>query len=69
MQYDPSSNGIHNVSWVLNGAFQEIDIATGAVLFEWNSLDHVPVTLSQVMPGTTDISGNGLTTDTAWDYL
>ena len=29
---------------VLSGVVQEIDIATGKVLFEWDSLDHVPVT-------------------------
>jgi Arylsulfotransferase (ASST) len=28
----------------LSGVVQEIDIATGQVLFEWSSLDHVPVT-------------------------
>jgi hypothetical protein len=28
----------------LTGSVLEIDIATGKVLFEWNSLDHVPVT-------------------------
>jgi hypothetical protein len=29
---------------VLSGVAQEIDIATGALVFEWDSLDHVPVT-------------------------
>jgi hypothetical protein len=28
----------------LSGVVQELDIATGKVLFEWDSLDHVPVT-------------------------
>ena len=28
---------------VLDGAVQEIDIKTGLVLFQWDSLDHVPV--------------------------
>jgi Arylsulfotransferase (ASST) len=28
----------------LSGTVQEIDIASGKVLFQWNSLDHVPVT-------------------------
>ncbi len=30
--------------FVLSGVAQEIDIATGKVLFQWDSLDHVPVT-------------------------
>lgn len=30
--------------YVLSGVAQEIDVATGALKFEWDSLDHVPVT-------------------------
>ncbi len=42
--------------YVLSGVVQEIDIATGALLFEWDSLDHVPLTESQQVfaGGTTD---------------
>ncbi len=29
---------------VFSGVAQEVDVATGEVLFEWSSLDHVPVT-------------------------
>jgi hypothetical protein len=32
---------------VVNGVVQEIDIATGSVLFEWNSEDHVPFSESE----------------------
>jgi hypothetical protein len=32
---------------VLNGVVQEIDIRTGAVLFQWNSADHVPYSASE----------------------
>ena len=32
--------------WVLSGVVQEIDVATGDLVFEWDSLDHVPVTES-----------------------
>jgi Arylsulfotransferase (ASST) len=32
---------------VINGVVQEIDIATGTVLFEWNSEDHVPFSESE----------------------
>ena len=28
----------------LSGVVQEIDIPSGRVLFEWSSIDHVPVT-------------------------
>lgn len=50
--------------WVSNNGFQEIDIATGKVNFEWNTLDHVPITESTVavrqMPGEYSMS---------WDYM
>ena len=37
---------------VINGVVQEIDIATGKVLFQWNSEDHVPFSESeQPLPG------------------
>jgi hypothetical protein len=32
---------------VIDGVLQEIDIATGQVLFEWNSADHVPYSQSE----------------------
>ena len=32
---------------VINGVVQEIDIATGKVLFQWNSADHVPFSQSE----------------------
>jgi Arylsulfotransferase (ASST) len=41
---------------VINGVAQEIDIATGQVLFQWNSTDHVPFSQSEqplpASPGT-----------------
>lgn len=30
--------------WVHDGVIQEVDVATGEVVFEWSALDHVPVT-------------------------
>jgi hypothetical protein len=35
---------------VLDSVVQEIDIPTGLVLFEWHSLDHVPVTAGYTNP-------------------
>jgi hypothetical protein len=32
--------------WAISGVAQEIDVATGDLVFEWDSLDHVPVTES-----------------------
>ena len=41
--YDLSSVGGPSDGSVLDGVVQEIDVATGNVLFEWHSLDHVPL--------------------------
>lgn len=41
--YDLSSVGGPKDGQVVDGVAQEIDLATGHVLFEWHSLDHVPI--------------------------
>ncbi|MCJ1391747.1 hypothetical protein MMC18_004612 [Xylographa bjoerkii] len=65
----PGNTALENITWLQVGIFQEIDLATNNVLFEWQSSDVVPVSASYVMPGTTDISGTGLTENSAWDYF
>ena len=45
----------------INGIVQEIDIATGKVLFQWNSADHVPFSDSHApMPSSSS---------TQWDWF
>jgi Arylsulfotransferase (ASST) len=41
LRYDLSKLGGPKDGWLLSGVAQEIDIATGKLLFEWDSLDHV----------------------------
>lgn len=70
VQYDLSNYGVQGgMGWIVRPMFQEIDITTGAVLFEWNGLDHVSPDYSYSQLNSTDVSGNGLTYTTAWDYL
>jgi hypothetical protein len=45
--YDLSSVGGPANGSVFDGVVEEIDVATGRVLFEWHSLDHVPLTESE----------------------
>src|SRR6202167_3288457 len=46
---------------VIDGVVQEVDIATGKVLFQWNSADHVPYSQSeQPLPASTS---------TPWDWF
>jgi hypothetical protein len=60
---DLSSVGGPASGYVLSGVVQEIDIATGALLLEWDSLDHVPLTESWQL-----VSSTG-TSYYPWDYF
>lgn len=51
--------------WILDGVFQEVDIETGDVLFQWNAIDHVSVEESYSL---LDEDGGG-TEDNPWDYF
>ncbi|KAJ5762118.1 uncharacterized protein N7511_005500 [Penicillium nucicola] len=68
--YDLSAYGIQPPNgWVMDGMFQEVDIKSGDVLFEWGSLDHIPLSESYVPLGINPVVGNGLSNLTAWDYF
>lgn len=66
---NPSFKIKNGMGWIVEGVFQEVDIETGRVVFEWRSLDHVDPSVSYIYPGTTDTSGDGLAEDTPWDYF
>jgi len=58
---DLTSLGGSSHQKVIDGVVQEIDIAIGKVLFQWNSADHVPYAQSeQPLPSSPD---------TAWDWF
>lgn len=67
--YDLSHIGIETQGWVQNSIFQEIDLASGKVVFEWRSLDHVEPWTTYVYPKTSDVAGDGLSAPSPWDYL
>lgn len=54
--------------WVVNAIFQELDIETGKVLFEWSSLDHV-TPFESVLPVNEGQAGAGFNSSDAWDYF
>ena len=72
---DLSSIGGPTNQTVINGVVQEIDIATGKVLFQWNSEDHVPFSESeQPLPATANSPWdwfhiNAIKIDTDGNYL
>lgn len=57
------------VGWLMESVFQEIDVETNDVLFEWRSLDHVDPSSSYTWPAHTDTSGTGLNVHEPWDYF
>ncbi|KAK5199015.1 hypothetical protein LTR99_001054 [Exophiala xenobiotica] len=57
------------LGYIQQGAFQEVDVDSGKVLFEWKSLDHVDPSESYVDPSTTEISGSGENSASPWDYF
>ncbi|KAF2156177.1 hypothetical protein K461DRAFT_265603 [Myriangium duriaei CBS 260.36] len=68
--YDLSAYNINSgLGWVTQGVFQEINVTTGEVLFEWFSTNHVDISETQLKPNSTDTSGNGLSAGTAFDYF
>ncbi|KAH3662564.1 hypothetical protein OGAPHI_005816 [Ogataea philodendri] len=54
--------------WIVNAIFQELDLETGEVLFEWASLDHVSPHES-VLPINPGYAGSGYNSSDAWDYF
>ncbi|KAL4762616.1 ASST-domain-containing protein [Aspergillus foveolatus] len=69
-QFDMSIWNIKGgMGWLMESVFQEIDVESGKVLFEWRSLDHVDPSVSYTYPGHTDTSGTGLEPRSPWDYF
>ncbi|CAK7235484.1 hypothetical protein SBRCBS47491_009308 [Sporothrix bragantina] len=54
-------------TWIVDARFQELDIATGKIVFEWSSLDHVSPDES-ALPLPRGLAGVGTSSATAWDY-
>ncbi|KAI9833769.1 MAG: hypothetical protein M1819_003502 [Sarea resinae] len=69
-QYDLSAFGVKSgLGWIMESIFQEVNVTTSEVIFEWRSLDHVDPSDSYTLPGSTDTSGDGLGKGTPWDYF
>ncbi len=68
--YDLSRIGINkSQGWIMDSIFQEINVSDNSVIFEWNALNHVAPWYSYVYPRSSDVSGDGLSPQTPWDYL
>ncbi|RDW92203.1 hypothetical protein BP5796_01597 [Coleophoma crateriformis] len=68
VQRDLSSKGFTaGLGWLYDCGFKEYDLETGKVLFEWSSLDHVPIDESAVEINLSQ--GFGSSTLNPWDYF
>ncbi|KAH8908483.1 hypothetical protein BR93DRAFT_893754 [Coniochaeta sp. PMI_546] len=54
--------------WIVNAIIQELDIATGELLFEWASLNHVDPD-EAILPINPGQAGSGYNSSDAWDYF
>ncbi|KAF7334640.1 hypothetical protein MVEN_02294400 [Mycena venus] len=58
-----SVGGLAN-GWYLNSIIQEVDIATGRILFNWTSVDHIALAESY---NNISVTGEGTNSSFAWD--
>ncbi|KAK2768247.1 hypothetical protein FQN54_000099 [Arachnomyces sp. PD_36] len=69
-QFDMSAwNVTSGIGFIVESIFQEVDVESGKVIFEWKSLDHVHPRMSYTLPATTDTSGDGRDPHSPWDYF
>ena len=54
--------------WIIDSQFQDVDVNTGEVKFEWKSLDHVPPSHSNITL-ISGQSGSGFNSSKGWDYF
>ena len=70
LPYDLTSFNVSNgQGFIMENIMQEVDTKSSEVLFEWSALNHVDPSAGYVLPNTTDVSGDGKTPSTPWDYL
>ncbi|KIX01845.1 uncharacterized protein Z518_09572 [Rhinocladiella mackenziei CBS 650.93] len=65
VQADLSSVGGPVDGWIWEGIFQELDIETNDVLFEWRASEHIGLDESFASRG----DNTGISSDSAWDWF
>ncbi len=59
----PSGQG-----WVMDCVFQELDLETKQIIFQWRTLDNIGPADSYVAPNSNEVAGTGLSSDSPWNY-
>ena len=57
------------LGWISEGVFQEVNVTSGELIFEWHSSLHVTPSESQITPDSSDTGGDGFSPHTAFDYF
>ncbi|KAH8599931.1 ASST-domain-containing protein [Bisporella sp. PMI_857] len=65
-QFEINKDGILEFVWVMESIFQEVNVSSGELLFEWHSLDHVHPSQSYLALNT---SNDGISSSKPWDYF
>lgn len=69
-RYDLSAFNITTgQGWIMNSIFQDINLTTGELEFEWSAIEHIALTEGYVLPNTTEIIGTGFNPTSPWDYF
>lgn len=66
IELDCTTLGVEGKCWIDDCLFQEIDIETGKLIFQWRASDHIPVTDSYKTRGS---DGDGTTPEMAYDFF
>lgn len=62
-------NGTDVDAYINESMFQELDIETNELLFEWRATDHIPLSANYGGPHSSLSTGGGRTFDGAWDWF
>lgn len=55
--------------WIQNCVFQDIDLTTGDLNFEWSAIEHVALSEGYVEPDQSEVAGTGFSATSPWDYF
>ena len=69
-RYDLSAFNITGgQGWIQNCLFQDVNLTTGQLSFEWSAIQHVGLSEGYVSPNQSEVAGTGFSAVSPWDYF
>ncbi|KAK5953115.1 hypothetical protein OHC33_005683 [Knufia fluminis] len=69
-RYDLSAFNITNgEGWIQDSIFQDVNMTTGELNFEWSAMEHVALSEGYVSPNQSEVAGTGFNAASPWDYF